>query len=142
MKLISQLFILFVIIQVCVAWSIDFYSGKDQTGKKLHYSSGKGKTDCFAIDKPLYGKVKSFRWCSIYTSFCDITFYQNENCKGERLGGAESGCPDWRKNTSPKGSTMKSFRVNGCSGVLSLSWKNLGFGNDVITCTGFKSLYC
>ncbi|KAG0039540.1 hypothetical protein BGZ82_007774 [Podila clonocystis] len=114
----KQLFIILALFLACVhAWSFTIWQGPNKTGKYRHYFDFSANNNCFGIDADMTSAtVQSFSFCSMFWARCSITIHSETGCIGQILGEATGNAPtdEWNKDeTSPEGSRMKSFRING-----------------------------
>ena len=124
MKLSSLLTLTTIAVAGADAWSFTVWTGKDHHGKKRHYHSSLGDNDCYPIDNDITSKgVGSFEFCSFIWTRCSISIHSEIGCRGEKLGSATATDKGdlwptkWSKNTSKKGSKIKSFRIQGCKHI-------------------------
>ncbi|KAL1917778.1 uncharacterized protein VTP21DRAFT_3612 [Calcarisporiella thermophila] len=99
---------------VADAWFMGVYTGTDYTGKYQEWKSTSAKNDCYALAKSITDKgVRSFQFCTLTPfSRCVITLHSDPLCRNNDLGHSDG---SWSKpETSKKGRTLKSFKIQGC----------------------------
>ncbi|CAO3567021.1 unnamed protein product [Mortierella alpina] len=106
------------VVAVANAWSFTVWEGANKSGKYRRYFDLRAGNNCFNLDTDMTSaSVQSFSYCSMSWARCSITIHSEIGCNGVILGSATGNAPidEWNKDqTSPEGSRMKSFRIQGC----------------------------